>query len=178
MKKFLLFALALSLTFACNNDPSKKIKKENLKQAQQELAKQNKFPVMSFDYEEVDFGHHKEGEILDTVFRFKNTGNATLIISKVRTSCGCTTPYWPRNPIKPGDSGVIKVSFNTNHKTGHQVKTITIHANEKKPTHVLRIKAEVEPKPRKNNASNNKQSNAKVPPIKKLEFLKHPKKNI
>lgn len=146
MKKTgLLLVLMLLGLMACQNDPSKKIKEENLKEAQKELAAQNKFPVMTFETEEIDFGPHKEGEILDTVFRFKNTGNATLVISKVRSSCGCTVPQWPKEPIKPGESGEIKVRFDTHHKKGRQIKTITIHSNEKNLTHTLKIKAQIEP---------------------------------
>jgi hypothetical protein len=100
---------------------------------------------MKFDTEVIDFGTHKEGEILDTVFHFKNVGNATLIISKVRSSCGCTVPQWPHHPIKPGESGEIKVRFDTHHKKGRQIKTVTIHSNEKNLTHMLKIKAHIEP---------------------------------
>ena len=166
MKKFILLLLLTGLWMSCQNDPSKKINKDNLQKAQQELNDQNKFPVMTFDTEEIDFGNHNEGEILDTVFRFKNTGNATLIISKVRSSCGCTVPEWPKNPIKPGDSGIIKVVFNTNHKTGRQTKTITIHSNEKNLTHILRIKAQIKPKDGAQKPASKLPSKAKrLPPL-------------
>ncbi len=166
MKKIVLLLLITALWTACQNDPSKKINKDNLQKAQQELNQQTKFPVMTFNTEEIDFGNHNEGEILDTVFHFKNTGNATLIISKVRSSCGCTVPQWPKNPIKPGDSGIIKVVFNTNHKRGRQVKTITIHSNEKSLTHTIRIKAQIKPKDGKETPVRKLPSKAKLlPPL-------------
>ncbi len=147
MKKLLLLFLTAIFIWSCSDDPARKIKKENLKKAKQELAEMNKFPVMKFDVTEIHFGKHREGEILDTVFHFTNTGEAPLIISKVRTSCGCTVPEWPKEPIQPGERGVLKVRFDTHHKKGHQVKTITIHSNEKQLTHVVKIIADIEPDP-------------------------------
>ena len=147
---FFLILIAGLLLTACDNDnPASKIKEENLKETQQKLADMNKFPEMKFDIREVDFGTHDEGEIMDTVFRFTNTGEVPLVISNVKTSCGCTTPYWPKKPIKPGESDVIKVKFNSNHKRGNQVKTITIHANTKNLTEQIKIKAYINPKSRK-----------------------------
>ncbi len=158
MKK-ILFLAGLTLLFitACQNDnPAAKIKDENVKKAQEKRAEMNKFPKMTFDTREVDFGTHHEGEILDTVFKFTNTGEVPLVITNVKTSCGCTTPYWPKKPIKPGESDVIKVKFNTNHKPGKQTKTITIHANTKNLTEVIRIKAYNIPKDEKGKEKLNK----------------------
>ncbi len=147
---FILMLFAGLLLTACNNgDPASKIKEENLKVTKQKLSEMNKFPKMDFSVREVDFGTHNEGDILDTVFRFTNTGEVPLVISNVKTSCGCTTPYWPKKPIKPGESDVIKVKFNTNHKPGNQVKTITIHANTKNLTEQIKIKAYINPKSKK-----------------------------
>jgi len=147
MKKIFTFLSLLILTIACNNDnPANKINEENLEKAKQKRADLNKFPVMEFETREIDFGTHNEGDILDTVFTFKNTGDAPLIITKIKTSCGCTTPYWPKKPIKPGESEEIKVSFNTNNKPGKQTKTITIHTNTKNLTEVIKIKSYNVPK--------------------------------
>ena len=147
---FLFMLLTGLLLVSCNNDnPASKIKDENLKEAKQKISDMNKFPKMDFAIREVDFGTHNEGDILDTVFKFTNTGDVPLVISNVKTSCGCTTPYWPKKPIKPGESDKIKVKFNTNHKTGNQVKTITIHANTKNLTEQIKIKAYVNPKSKK-----------------------------
>ena len=143
MKKIVLLLAASVLMFtACNNDnPASRIKDENLKKAQQKMADANKFPKMDFETTEVDFGTHNEGDILDTIFKFTNTGKAPLVITNVKTSCGCTTPYWPKKPIQPGESENIKVRFNTNHKPGKQTKTITVHCNTKNLTEQIKIKA-------------------------------------
>jgi len=158
MKRIILaLSLGMFLFTACNNDnPAAKIKDENLKKAQQKRAELNKFPVMDFETKEIDFGTHNEGEILDTVFKFKNTGEVPLVITNVKTSCGCTTPYWPKKPIQPGATDVIKVRFNTNHKPGKQTKTITIHANTKNLTEVIKIKAYNIPKDKKGKEKLNK----------------------
>ncbi len=143
MKKF-VFLLLLTVVFVgCNggDNPASKIKDENLKKAKQKMADMNKFPIMKFDTRLIDFGTHNEGDILDTVYKFTNTGEAPLVITKVKASCGCTTPYWPKEPIMPGKSEKIKVRFNTNHKAGKQHKTVTIHANTKNLTEVISFKA-------------------------------------
>jgi hypothetical protein len=156
MKKIFLFLMLVIFVWACSDNPSGKVKKENLEKAKQELAKMGKFPKMEFEYTEVDFGQHKEGEILDTIFVFTNTGDAPLIISKVRSSCGCTIPDWPKEPVKPGQKDTIKVSFNTNHKTGNQRKKIDIHSNEKQLVRTLIIRAQIEPKKKKNDKNGGK----------------------
>ncbi len=142
MKKLVMLMILGLVIVSCGNDnPASRIKDENIQKAKQKMADMNKFPKMEFDYREVDFGTHNEGDILDTVFKFKNTGEVPLVITNVKTSCGCTTPYWPKKPIQPGEEEVIKVKFNTNHKPGKQTKTITIHANTKNLTEVIKIKA-------------------------------------
>lgn len=80
-------------------------------------------------------------------FEFTNTGNEPLILSKPRSSCGCTVPQWPKEPILPGETNKIKVTYNT-HKAGPFNKTVTIYSNAKnKSTVLLRIKGKVEKKP-------------------------------
>jgi len=146
----LFFGLFFLLLTACNNDnPASKVKDENIEKAKQKREELSKFPVMEFETREIDFGTHNEGDILDTVFKFKNTGEVPLVITNVKTSCGCTTPYWPKKPIQPGESEEIKVRFNTAHKPGKQTKTITIHANTKNLTEVVKIKSYNIPKDKK-----------------------------
>lgn len=88
-------------------------------------------PTTSIEYEktEFDFGTIDDGEVVNHVFKFKNTGKEPLIISNAKGSCGCTVPQWPREPIAPGASGEIKVEFNSKGKTGLQTKKVTITAN-------------------------------------------------
>lgn len=81
--------------------------------------------------EETDFnfGEVKEGTEVKHSFKFKNTGNQPLLISDIRTTCGCTVPEWNRNPIASGAEDKINVKFDTNGKQDAQNKKITIIAN-------------------------------------------------
>lgn len=85
---------------------------------------------ITFTNDSFDFGDIKEGAVVKTKFEFKNTGNTPLIISQVITSCGCTAPEWPKEPIAPGATGVINVQFDSKHKSGVQRKSITVLSND------------------------------------------------
>jgi len=84
---------------------------------------------MEFDATRYHFGEVKEGTIIKHIFSFTNTGKAPLIISDAKSTCGCTIPEWPKNPILAGESGAITVRFNTDQKIDHQVKPVFITAN-------------------------------------------------
>lgn len=103
-----------------------------------------KYPVMSFETSEHDFGTINQGDKVQYVFKFKNTGEADLIISKAVGSCGCTVPEFPKEPIAPGASGEMKVSFNSAGKHGKQTKSVTITANTKTGTEKLQIHASIQ----------------------------------
>ncbi|HLP50158.1 MAG TPA: DUF1573 domain-containing protein [Chitinophagales bacterium] len=93
-----------------------------------------------------DFGRINEGEIVNTVFKFTNTGKALLLISDAQGSCGCTVPTWPRDPIAPGESGEIAVRFDSNGKKGENEKNVTVTCNTKPDKIVLTVKSTVIPK--------------------------------
>lgn len=109
----------------------------------QEAKATNNGPEIEFeklihDYGEVPYNGNGECE-----FRFTNTGNEPLIIQKPKSSCGCTVPSWPKEPILPGESDVIKVTYRTT-KVGNINKTVTVTSNAvKNSTVVLRIKGKV-----------------------------------
>jgi hypothetical protein len=87
-------------------------------------------PVMKFEKQSHDFGKMAVGDKVSYDFKFTNAGKSPLIISDGYASCGCTKPTWPKTPIKPGENGVIHVTFNSQGKTpGLQDKLITITAN-------------------------------------------------
>lgn len=107
-------------------------------------------PVITFDKTTHDFGKINEADgRVTTVFTFKNEGIAPLVLSNVRASCGCTTPKWTREPIEPGQTGEITVTYNPNGRPGRFQKTITVTSNANEPTTKLYIKGEVIPKPAK-----------------------------
>lgn len=151
MKKVIaLSILSLSLmTVSCNENAAKKIKTENL-----ELAKERDQeikiggPKLKFDKTEHDFGVINEGDIVETVFTFTNSGKSELIITSAKGSCGCTVPEWPREPIMPGEEGEIKVKFNSDRKPNLQQKQITLVTNTDQGKEILKVKAQVTPKPK------------------------------
>ena len=96
-----------------------------------------------FAENEFDFGTLEEGEKVEHVFKFENTSANPLTISNARGSCGCTVPEWPREPIAPGESGEIKVKFDSKGKKGKQNKTVTITANTIPGNTILTIMSDV-----------------------------------
>ena len=103
------------------------------------------YPIMSFTNSTHDFGNIIDGDVVEHSFRFTNTGNADLLITKARASCGCTVPNYPKNAIKPGETGQIDVKFNSSNKSGKQTKSITLTANTKSGTERLTIKTNIYP---------------------------------
>ena len=88
--------------------------------------------VIKFDKTSHDFGKFKESAPQTYSFVFTNTGDQPLIIQQAFASCGCTVPTAPKDPIKPGEKGVIKVQYNGKGKfPGHFKKSITIRTNGK-----------------------------------------------
>ncbi len=106
-------------------------------------ADQGSLPKIKFDDIEHDFGRIIEGETVSYAFNFKNTGKSDLIIAEVSTSCGCTVPSYPKTPIRAGETGTIKVAFNSNGKRGFQTKNILVVSNTQPNTTIIRIKAQV-----------------------------------
>ena len=114
------------------------------------VAMMGQEPVITFEKTEHDFGKINEADgRVTTVFTFKNEGMAPLVLSNVRASCGCTTPTWTKEPIEPGQTGSITVTYNPNGRPGRFQKTITITSNASEPTKKVYIKGEVIPKPAK-----------------------------
>tara|TARA_B100001063_G_C16774366_1_gene563973 strand:+ start:275 stop:742 length:468 start_codon:yes stop_codon:yes gene_type:complete len=104
------------------------------------------YPKFTFDQEEHNFGQIRDGDIVSHTFRFTNTGEAPLIISKATAACGCTVPQWPKQPIPAGGSGEIQVQFDSSNKPGMQNKVVTITANTESKVKKLLIRAQVNPR--------------------------------
>ena len=86
-------------------------------------------PRILFAQDTKDFGDIVQGDKVNHTFEFENSGNEPLILSNVLTTCGCTATSWPREPIAPGESSKIEVSFNSTGKKGRQNKVVTIVSN-------------------------------------------------
>ena len=149
MKKYLILSLsALALTStACGGNTEKKEAPATAVEASSAKAVSNA-PVMTFDRTIHDFGTIQEGERVETLFTFTNTGKSDLVIVDARGSCGCTVPEYPKNtPIAPGATGQIRVSFDSSNKPNLQQKTVTISANTDSGRETIRIKAMVQADP-------------------------------
>ena len=105
-------------------------------------------PILKFDFDTYDFGQVTDGEIVEVDYTFKNIGESNLIIYDASASCGCTVPEYPKNtPIPPGETGKIRVSFDSSNKPNMQQKTVTISANTDSGRETIRIKALVQADP-------------------------------
>ncbi len=99
--------------------------------------------TIQFSEMEHDFGDVYQDSKNEYIFKFKNTGNEPLIIENAVGSCGCTVPEYPKEPIKPGEEGEIKVVYSPGKQKAQQQKTVTITANTEPITTQLKIKANV-----------------------------------
>lgn len=124
MKKLILFALVAFIGFTV--------------QAQQ--AK------ITFKEDTIDYGSIVKGADGLRVFHFTNTGDAPLVISDVKSSCGCTIPKKPNGPVAPGESSTIEVKYDTN-RVGPIRRTITVVSNADEPMVALKITGEVKSQP-------------------------------
>ncbi|PWJ40750.1 DUF1573 domain-containing protein [Sediminitomix flava] len=109
---------------------------------EQEASKGPKIYAMPSTH---DFGDIYQGDKVSHTFEIENQGTAPLLLSNVKTTCGCTAPEWPKEAIKPGEKANIKVTFNSRGKSGYQNKTITVMSNATESMYRLKIFANVLP---------------------------------
>jgi archaellum component FlaG (FlaF/FlaG flagellin family) len=126
MKRFFLLVLVLATIISCDVRRKDKIADDVATRTEQALKDSTNVQIIDTTY---NFGKVTEGEKVTYSFRFKNVGKKPLVITKTTASCGCTVPEKPEQPILPGESGFIKVVFNSDHKVGHNEKSITVMSN-------------------------------------------------
>ncbi len=149
MKNNILFSIAVSciLLLSCNQNSQNQnydttlIKNPN---TANETSKSEKMPKIIFEKKLHDFGRLSEGENIAYSFKFTNTGDANLLISNCDATCGCTVADFPKNPIKPGETGFITVTFNSTGKRGRQEQMVDVMANTQPNRTQLVIRAMVE----------------------------------
>lgn len=103
-------------------------------------------PVITFEEASKDFGDITQGDKVEHVFKFENTGKSPLVISNVAATCGCTVPSWPKEPVLPGAKAEIKVSFNSAGKMGKQNSVVRIYSNASEPIEKVSMISNVLPK--------------------------------
>ncbi len=86
-------------------------------------------PIILFDTLSHDFGTIIEGEKVVCYFDYENNGTSDLVINSVEATCGCTTPDWSREPLKPGENAKLKIIFDATGRNGAQRKTVTVTSN-------------------------------------------------
>lgn len=138
MKKY-LFIPVVFLLFSCGNKTgSTKTETQKINQ-----TGTNALTEFVFTKEMHNFGSLKSGEIVVYSFEFKNTGNNNLVVNDITTDCGCVKVDFSKEPLPPGETGIIEVEFDSSGLWGKQFKSIEVHANTKK-TKQLAIFAEVQ----------------------------------
>jgi len=120
-----LLILSLSLTFSCR----KKGEKTDTQLASEMLTDTTS---VVFDPVEFRFDTITAGAIVKHDYKVTNTGTKDLIIAQARGSCGCTVPDYPKEPIKPGETKLIKVTFNSEGKQGEVKKKVFLMCNTEK----------------------------------------------
>jgi Protein of unknown function (DUF1573) len=152
-KVFLIFAA--SILVSCGHDKTNKNQDQvspeivNIGATASDVDATTKTGKFEFEENNFDFGTINSGAEVVHVYKFKNAGDADIVISQVKGSCGCTSPEYPQNPVKPGEDGEIKVTFRSKGMAGQVVKDITILANTVPTTKILTISGEVLATPEK-----------------------------
>jgi len=126
LKAFFIIGSAALLLASCDVRRHDKVAANSALTSQVEIKDPTTVQIIDSAY---NFGKVTEGEIVEYNYRFKNTGTKPLVVTNASASCGCTVPEKPEAPIKPGETGFIKVKFNSEHRVGTAHKTITISSN-------------------------------------------------
>jgi hypothetical protein len=152
IKFILLTSLASTLLWSCgssNDGQEETISPEvvnNNASADPAATPKSGLPVFEFETDNHEFGVITEGEKVSYTFKFKNTGNAPLVISNASASCGCTVPEYTKTPVAPGEEGEVNVTFDSSGKSGMTTKSVTLIANTEPNTKVLKISADIQSK--------------------------------
>jgi len=142
---FLGITLGFLLFYSCNESNERKVTTRVVNNPNSAIDVNNAgvLPVMEFVKMEHDFGQLIQGERVSYAFKFTNTGGSDLVITSANAGCGCTVPNYPKHPIKPNESGVIEVAFNSSGRNGFQSQRVSLVANTQPNTLVLNITANI-----------------------------------
>lgn len=145
VKSFLVFVLAIVMLAACQNEKEDKLSTDLINNpiSADGDTSLNALPKFKFKTLEHDFGRIVDGVKVAYKFKFTNIGGSDLIISQVKPTCGCTATRFPHNPIKPGESAFIELTFDSSRRKGFNHKSASVVANTQPNVVNLQIKAMV-----------------------------------
>jgi len=143
MKKYLLFLLIAVSLLSCDNRRKDKIADDVVVETEKALKDSTTVQIIDSVY---NFGKITDGEKVEYSYRFKNTGTKPLVIVDASASCGCTVPQKPEKPIMPGETGYIKVVFDSKGRVGNAHKSIHVTSNAKPEFPQLLLTGDVEAK--------------------------------
>ncbi len=142
MRNGLIFGLILTVMACQNNRPADENALQEVPLERGKVAEIIRNPATAneptdtvnvakivFEEAQYDYGKVDAGALVEHTFVFTNTGKVPLVISDARSTCGCTVPEYPKEPVAPGQQGEIHVRFNTKGKFDRQIKPVTITAN-------------------------------------------------
>jgi len=136
----ILLLLILAVSSCGGQNGSQEQGSSEMKKITQESLGQ---PIMVFDTLIHDFGTIIEGERVVCYFDYRNEGGEDLLITSVEATCGCTTPDWSREPLKPGKKGNLEIIFDASGRSGVQRKVVTVNSNATNQLVRLTLRANV-----------------------------------
>ncbi|MBK7558678.1 MAG: DUF1573 domain-containing protein [Chitinophagaceae bacterium] len=126
MKKYCFFLWVTLVLISCDTGSKDKITGEDGTQTAVAVTDSTTVQIIDSAY---NFGKISDGEKVEYSYRFKNTGTKPLVIQDASASCGCTVPQKPEKPILPGETGFIKIVFDSKGRVGNAYKTVTVLSN-------------------------------------------------
>jgi hypothetical protein len=138
MRYVFVFMIISGLMFSCNPSGQKPAAAEGVANSAEIVG-----PLITFEKRAHEFNNITAGEKVSYAFRFTNTGDAPLIITGIRSGCGCTVGDYPKEPVRPGEQGRITVVFNSSGRRGFQSESVNVLNNTGESPVLLRITAQV-----------------------------------
>ena len=147
MRKFVVVCCIISAMVSCQqNETDLPNSGKPISTEEPEVVQNAEGPVIKFEKSVHDFGTVTDGDTVKHSFKFTNIGKKDLLIANAAASCGCTVPSFPKEAIKPGESGEINVVFNSTNRAGAVDKVVTITANTEPQQTQVKIVGKVEKK--------------------------------
>ena len=156
MKKSIILSgiVAIFALTSCEKDQPSNLFSEEERQEQADLVVDpENAAVLTFEEDVYDFGSLPAAAKVDHYVKFTNTGKSPLIIRDAKGSCGCTVPVWPKEPIAPGATDSMKITYEAGNQKGKQRKIVTLHTNTVKDKEVWTFTADLPTDTQNNNAN-------------------------